>query len=185
MMHPSAAQVLIFVVAAVMLVLLLILQTRRASRLWLRVFPRVLRNRLSPYLEPRPAVHPHLFKPDEIPIIEDDAPAYERFAATILRAYFSALHGIADVNFYIGRFVISFIFEGVMLVARCLLLELHHATVKAGGRRYRKLRPRRSIPPRQPCGIAPLWHGGIAWLCVRSSNAALRAAVILSLLAAQ
>ena len=123
-MHPAAGQVLFVVVAAVMLLLLLILQTRRASRLWLRALPRCLRDRLDPFFEPPPAVHPHLLNPDEIPIIEDDAPAYERSAATILRAYFSALHGIQDVNFYLGRVVISFIFEALVLLALCLVLDL-------------------------------------------------------------
>jgi len=122
-MHPAAGQVLLVVVAAVMLPLLLILQTRPASRLWLRVFPHYLRNRLNPYFDPPPRVHPHLLNPDEIPIIEDDAPAYERSAATILRAYLSALHGIEDVNFYLGRFAISFIFEGLVLLALCLVLD--------------------------------------------------------------
>lgn len=49
MMHPAAGQVLLVAVAAVMLLLLLILRTRRASRLWLRVFPRFLRERLDPF----------------------------------------------------------------------------------------------------------------------------------------
>jgi hypothetical protein len=121
MMHPSAGQVLLLVIAAVMLAPLLILQTRRASRLWLRVSPRFLRARLDPFFEPRPAVHPHLPDPNEIQV-EDDAPVHERLAATIMRAYTSALHGIGDVNFYIERFAISFIFEGLVLLALLLVL---------------------------------------------------------------
>ena len=58
-MNPSTDQVPIAVVAAVMLLVLLVLQTRRASRLWLRGLPRVLRNRISPYFEPRPGRPSH------------------------------------------------------------------------------------------------------------------------------
>ena len=122
-MNPSTDQAPIAVVAAVMLLVLLVLQTRWASRLWLRAFPRILRNRLSPYFEPRPAVHPHLLDPNQIQV-EDDAPAHERTAAYVARAVFSALHGMEDVEFYLGRFIISFFFETFVLLALFFVLGL-------------------------------------------------------------
>jgi hypothetical protein len=73
--NPSTDQVPIAVGAVVMLLVLLVLQTRRASRFWLRAFPLVLRNRISPYFEPRPAIHSHLPNPDEKQV-EDDAHAH-------------------------------------------------------------------------------------------------------------
>jgi hypothetical protein len=122
-MHPSAAQVLTVVIAAVILPLLQILQTRRASRFWLRGLPGVLRNRISSYFEPRPAVHPYLPNPDEIQL-QDDAPAYGRFATNILRAVLSALHGIEDAEFYFTRLAISFFLEAFVFLALFIVLGL-------------------------------------------------------------
>jgi hypothetical protein len=106
-----------------MMLVLLVLQTHRASRLWLRAFPRVLCNRISPYFDPRPAIHPNLPNPDEIQA-ENDAPAHERSAANILRAVFSALPGMEDAEFYLTRLAISFFVEVFVLRALLIVLEL-------------------------------------------------------------
>jgi|SRR5580700_6723377 hypothetical protein len=82
-----------------MLFILLVMRTRSASRLWLRAFPRVLRNRIIPYLEPSPAVHPHLPSPDEIQVGDD---AYERSATNIRRAVFSTFT-VSRIPNYISR----------------------------------------------------------------------------------
>ena len=56
--------------------------------------------------------------------MEDDAPAHERAAANILRAVFSALHGIEDAEFYFTRLIISFFLEAFVLLALFTVLVL-------------------------------------------------------------
>ena len=52
--------------AAALLAFVLVLQTRRISRIWLRWIPRTLRETLNPYFDPPPSIHPEIPDPNEI-----------------------------------------------------------------------------------------------------------------------
>lgn len=98
---------LVIAEAAVLLAVVLTLQTRRVSRVWLRWLPRALRESIGSYFDPPPVVHPHLPDPSEVGVEDDASPQDER-AASVVRAVLSFGHGLKDAEHYVLRFAIAF-----------------------------------------------------------------------------
>ncbi len=106
---------------AVLLALTLTLQTRRISHVWLRWIPRTVSQRISPYFEPPPRVHPHVPDPNKSEI-EHDAERQEKIAASSLRILLSAAHGLHDLEHSLLRFFIAFVVALIMMLALLALI---------------------------------------------------------------
>jgi hypothetical protein len=103
------------ITAAAPLVLTLVIQTRRISRIWLRWLPSKLRGLVDPFFDPPPSVHPGTPDPNKIEV-EDEALLGEKFAAAGGRIVLSAMHGVRDLEHYFARFTIAFVVISVVLV---------------------------------------------------------------------
>jgi hypothetical protein len=101
------------ITAAALLVLTLVIQTRRISRIWLRWLPSKLRGLVDPHFDPPPSVHPGIPDPNKI---EVEALLGEKFAAAGGRILLSAMHGVRDLEHYIARFTIAFVVISVVLI---------------------------------------------------------------------
>jgi hypothetical protein len=102
--------------AAVLLAFVLVLQTRRIGRIWLRWIPRTLRETISSYFDPPPSIHPDVPDPNEIELEEDAAPS-EKIAAGGLRILLSAAHGLHDFEHYLLRFFLAFVAAVILIFA--------------------------------------------------------------------
>jgi hypothetical protein len=107
---------LVIAEAAVLLAVVLILQTRRVSRVWLRWFPRALRESIGSYFDPPPSVHPHLPDPGDVEV-DDDASTQDKRAASVARAVLSFGHGLQDAEHYVLRFAIAFFVTAIVTLA--------------------------------------------------------------------
>ena len=107
--------------AAMLLAVVLILQTRRVSRVWLRWLPRVLRQSIGSYFDPPPAVHPQLPDPDDVEVRHDASPR-DKLAASVIRAVLSFGHGLLDAGHYLLRFVITFLVATSVTLAALAVL---------------------------------------------------------------
>ena len=97
-----------FVAAAIVagsstLVLTVILQIPRVSRIWLGWLPGVLRRPLCWYFGPRPALHPGIPDP-ALFAAAPDAELHEKAVAYAAQIFLSAIHGIHDFGHYFARF---------------------------------------------------------------------------------
>ena len=102
--------------AAMLLAVVLILQTRRVSRVWLRWLPRALRGSIGPYFDQPPAIHPQLPDPDEVEV-EHNASPKDKLAASVVRAVLSFGYGLLDAGHYVLRFVIAFLVTAIVALA--------------------------------------------------------------------
>jgi hypothetical protein len=103
-------------VAAALLLLIFILQTRRLSRAWLRWLPASLRDMIDTYFEAPPALHPDAPDPNQI-TADADAASHDQRIAAVLRHLFSFAHGLRDVEHYLIRFAIAFVIAAAKALA--------------------------------------------------------------------